>query len=183
MLKEIPSSIKTYSKIYLAVMALGIIVNVGSAYLYGSSWINAFGVIYQLQVLMSIPLIGVDIGEDVLAFYRLIHHLFISFSFISSKVTFFGLGHLFDVFEFPQTDWYLFALEFTDGSGIVNIHKILFVVLLIVWATILTGIFYSCTKDQEPDSNRFAFSKKIYQFFGLCVSIRVMMLVYMYLLV
>jgi len=122
---------KAYSYIYLAVMILGIIANMGSAYLYGSSWISSFGVIYQLQVMMMLPCTGIDIGEQVLQFYRMIHHLFISFSFFPSNVTFFTLSHIVDYFEFPQTNWYLFALEFTDGSTIVNTRELLSVFLMI----------------------------------------------------
>ena len=182
-LKHISSRVKAYSYIYLAVMALGIIANVGSAYMYGSSWISSFGVIYQLQVMMMLPAAGVDFGEHVLQFYRMIYHLFFSFTFLPSSVTFFTMKNIVDYFEFPQTNWYLFALEFTDGSTIVNTRELLSVFLVIGIVYCVSGFSYSFTKEQEPDTNRFKYSKKAYDFVASSLVMRVVLLSYMFMLI
>ena len=134
--------------------------NCATGYFYKGSWISSFGVIYQLQVLMMLPLVGADMGDDVLAFYRLIHPLFFSLSFLPKNWVFFSLGHFIDVFEFPQTNWYLFLLEIKDGSAFVNLRELTFVLCILGVVYAAFALSYSYTKDQEPDSNRHACFKK-----------------------
>jgi hypothetical protein len=164
-------------------MALGIMANLLTGCLYKGSWISSFGVIYQLQIIMMFPLIGADMGDDVLAFYRFIRHLLFSMSFLPKNFVFFSLGHYIDVFEFPQTNWYLFLLNIDDGSAFVNLRELTFTLCIIGVIYILFALSYSCTKDQEPDSNRHVFFKKCYDFVATKLIVRTLMLGYMYLLI
>ena len=47
----------------------------------------------------------------------------------------------------------------------------------------MTGLVYSFTKEQEPDTNRFKYSKKTYDFVASSLLMRVVLLSYMFMLI
>ena len=47
----------------------------------------------------------------------------------------------------------------------------------------MTGLVYSFTKEQEPDTNRFKYSKKTYDFVASSLVMRVILLSYMFMLI
>ena len=179
----IPYRIKLFSSIYLAIMGLGIVFNILNAKIYGASSISIFGVFYQIQMFMLIPLIGSDVSEDSIYFFNYAKDLLVSFYFIPNSFSFFGHGNVFSKLHYNQSNWYLNLIGFTSGSSLYNMNNYIFVWILIWMIAILIIPAYSCTKSQEPDSNRHKASKKAFDFLMSQFLIRFFMLSYQFLLI
>jgi hypothetical protein len=86
---------------------------------------------------MLLPLIGIDFGEDVIDFYRFVDELLFTFKFMPDSYTFFGI-EIFNNFDYPQSNWYLYLLDMTSGSTMVNTTPLL-------WIVSILGVLISIT--------------------------------------
>jgi hypothetical protein len=107
-------------------MSIGIIFNLLSIYQFKTSSNGMFGIIYQIQIIMLLPLIGIDVGEDVIDFFRSISELMFTFKFIPDNFTFFGID-IYKDFDYPQSNWYLNLLDLTSGSSMTNTTSLLWI--------------------------------------------------------
>jgi hypothetical protein len=111
-------------------MLLALIINIIAVFYFGGSSFVILGIIYQVQILMLLPLIGIDFGEDVIDFYRFIDQILFTFKFIPDFVVFFGF-QIFDDYHYPQNDWYLYLINMTSRSSLVNTTELLWVVSIL----------------------------------------------------
>lgn len=133
-------------------MIFGIFVNLISAIHLGGSSYNTFGIVYQIQILMLLPLIGIDFGEDVIDFYRYIKEILFTFAFIPDDVVFYRIN-IFDDYHYPQNNWFLYLLGMGSRSSLVNTTKLLLVVSIVGVVTIIITLFYFSVSYQRSERN------------------------------
>lgn len=79
---------------------------------------------------MLLPLIGIDFSEDIIDFYRFIDEILFTFKFIPDYFVFFGID-IFQAFDYPQANWYLYLLDMKSGSAMINTLSLLWTVLIL----------------------------------------------------
>lgn len=168
---------------FVGIMAIGMIFSGLSVYFFDCSSHSMLGVIYQIQIMMLIPLIGVDVGEDVVDFYRTIYHVLFSYDFIPEKFIFFGYGNFLNDFKFMESNKYLSLMNIADGSALANMTSFIFTfsTFILVIALIFPG--YAYTKDQEPDTNRHKMFRKLIGKATSKLILRALMLSYVFIMI
>ena len=61
------------------------LLNFISIFKFKFSSYSLFGVIYQLQILMLLPILNVNVGEDAIDFFRYNHDFLFNFNFMSNS--------------------------------------------------------------------------------------------------
>ena len=163
-------------------MVVGILFNVLSSYCFGYSAYSALGVVYQIQVFMLLPLTEADIGEDVIDFFRLLSDVLLSFKFLPSEFVFFGFSDsIFSYFHFEQPHSYLYVLRFRSGSSFVNLTDFFWGLISVGAVFAVVAPAYSCTRDQEPDSNRHKFFRRVFHSMVSKLFMRLFLVAYVFL--
>ena len=133
---------KSFGDIYLFILALGILVNLLSIFKFSSSSHSLLGVVYQVQIFMLIPLFNLDVGTDVIDFYRYIHDTLFTFNFMPNALVFLSKDDIFDQFRIEQDNWYLFLMDIENGSTLVNMTDLISVFLFIFAVSLAIIPFY-----------------------------------------
>ncbi|CAI2376582.1 unnamed protein product [Moneuplotes crassus] len=158
--REISDNINFFGFSYLVVMSIGLIINLVSFWKCKTPSHNTLGIISYTQILMLLPLMNIDVGEDVIDFFRYTKDLLFSFNFIPNNLIFASHDDIFDEFHYKQGNWYLYLLGFKSGSSIANAIDFMFVISLILIISFFVILIYFCGKRYEPDSKRFTFFKE-----------------------
>ena len=120
---DIPYRIKQFAAIYLAVLCIGFIFNLLSTKMYGCSSISTFGVFYQIQIFVLIPMIGADVSSDSIYFFEYVKDLLVSFNLLPHRSIFFGYGNVFSSLNYSQSNWYLNLIGLSSGSSLYNMSN------------------------------------------------------------
>lgn len=146
------------------------------AVLYEYSLYSLLGVVYQVQMFMLVPCLNVDIGEDVIDFYRYIHHILFSFDIWPNGIVFFSYNNAFDRFDYSQSNSYLYLIYFKSGSSMINTYDLLWTVLLVLMLFLIVVLpLFFVSKECEPDSNRYKFFKKAGDFILFRLLVRILL--------
>lgn len=152
-------------------------------YYYKYSMYNMMSFVYQLQMFMLIPLMGVDVGEDIIDFYRYLHELLFSWEFLPNNIVFLGLENLFSRFHYVQPSWYLRLLYIDSGSSLMNMYDLIFVAALLLTLFLLVLPFNICTAAEEPDSNRAKFFKSARDFILTRLFVKLILVSFVFILI
>lgn len=126
-----PYRIKQFASIYLAVLCIGAIFNVLSAQMYDCSSVSVFGMCYQIQIFMLVPMIGADVSSDSIYFFEYVKDMLVSFYLLPSSFYTFGHGNVFASASYSQSNWYLNLIGLTSGSALYNMNNYIFVCLFV----------------------------------------------------
>ncbi|CAI2380290.1 unnamed protein product [Moneuplotes crassus] len=180
--RKLSDNLNYFGFAYLLVMSIGIIANLLSFWQCKTPSYNTLGVVYYTQILMLLPLMNIDVGEDVIDFFRYTKDLLFSFNFIPNNLVFISHDDIFDKFHYKQENWYLYLLGFKSGSSISNATDFIFVMFLILMIAIIVIFLYLCGKDQEPDSDRFQFFRECKNLFLCGIWLQIICTSYIFLL-
>ena len=128
-------AIGIYGYTYAALMIIGIISNILTAYIFGYSFASIFSIITHVQMLLLTPLIEVSINENIISFYRMFKDIFFGFWFLTIDVVFIGYERVFGYDKYQQTSWYLSVVGYNSGSWIYTLG-----ILFSIWTVLL--LFY-----------------------------------------
>lgn len=157
-------------------MFIGICFNVLMAVFYECSLYSLLGIVYQVQMFMLVPCLNIDVGEDVIDFYRYIHHILFSFDIWPSQLVFFGYDNAFDSFDYSQSNSYLYLMYFKSGSSMVNTYDLLWTAILVLSFFLIVVLpSFLISKELEPDSNRYKFFKTVGDFILFRLLVRILL--------
>ena len=180
--KPVTYAMEIYGYTYAALMIIGIICNIMSAYIFGYSFASIFSIITHVQMLLLTPLIEVSINENIISFYRMFKDVFFGFWFLTTDVVFIGYERVFGYDKYQQTSWYLNVVGYNSGSWIYTLG-ILFSICTVLLLFYLIIQLANLAFISQGSSNSFSrLIDKIAQFMTFKLFIRFIMLIFVCLL-
>ena len=149
--KDISGDIKALATLAVVAAAFGICANMLYALVASTpaSTQSSFGMMNQIQLLITLPLIGIYIPDTIFDYIKSMNSSLFNPSFLPTDNSQ-SIIDLKSYFKFEQKNSYLFLLGLQDGSALVNIISISWIVGAVVFIHILLliiyWIFYKCFK-------------------------------------
>ena len=107
-----------------------------------SSSSNSFGMINQIQLVILLPLIGAFLPQKIYDYLKSMNASLFNLSFLPQSNSQ-SLVDFKSWFDFKQPDSYLYLLQLTSGSALVNILSLTTIVGVVIWLQIIILILYA----------------------------------------
>ena len=145
-----------------------------------SSAVSIFSVIYQIQIILLLPLANKHMHDNVIYFQRALKFMLFNFSVMPDSMNF--MSSATDSSHFENSNWYLYAMGFESGSSVTNLGKYLVVFIIYISIIAIFGCFYLYTFRFEADSLGRVRMKKIMDVVALKSMIRFILASYIFFL-
>lgn len=166
--------------LYTLILVLGVISNLLCWMLLKSSAVSIFSVIYQIQIILLLPLANKHMHDNVIYFQRALKFMLFNFSVMPDSMNF--MSSATDSSHFENSNWYLYAMGFESGSSVTNLGKYLVVFIIYISIIAIFGCFYLYTFRFEADSLGRVRMKKIMDVVALKSMIRFILASYIFFL-
>ena len=141
---EVPRDVKSIAVAFAITAAAGVsstmLVTMFSSSTSSSS--NSFGMINQIQLVILLPLIGAFLPQKIYDYLKSMNASLFNLSFLPSSNSESSIN-IKSWFNFKQPDSYLYLLQLSSGSALVNILSLTTVVGTVIWLHILILILYA----------------------------------------
>ena len=107
-----------------------------------SSSSNSFGMINQIQLVILLPLIGAFLPQKIYDYLKSMNASLFNLSFLPSSNSESSIN-IKSWFDFKQPNSYLYLLQLSSGSALVNILSLTTMVGAVIWLHILLLIIFS----------------------------------------
>ena len=181
--KDISWKIYSISYAFISVLCFGIALNLSLVVFFGYSPINLLNVVYQMQIYMLIPLMNIDVSEELINFYRTLSNMLGSFFFLSKDSNFFGNSWRFEKHHFDQPSWYLYLMGFESGSSVINLQYFLWFLTIYTFVISCLSPIYALLKILKWDNRVVNFIKKVCEISIFRIYIRLFFFSFVFILI
>ena len=141
---EVPRDVKSLAVASAIAAAAGVsstmLVTMFSSSSSSSS--NSFGMINQIQLVILLPLIGAFLPQKIYDYLKSMNASLFNLSFLPSSNSESSIN-IKSWFDFKQPNSYLYLLQLSSGSALVNILSLTTMVGAVIWLHILLLIIFS----------------------------------------